>query len=174
MKQYHYSVDAVLNDESRRTVYNSKGEAVGYVQRIYSNKLKRLLDHHFDFRYFLMYESEVYGKTYEIKKIFRRGKLWFEGRFAGNKDKTIITYDNWRIGIPELKIIEKNLLIKIEKEFEVPSRFYEEDVCIATWQATFDEPSQLFSIVLQISDDATVQDPAYYIAICQATLFIGA
>lgn len=173
MKQYYYTVDAVLNDESKRSVY-SEGKEVGYVQRIYSNKLKRILDQHFDFRYFLVYECMINSQTYTIKKIFRRGKLWFEGHYEGKKEKTIITYDNWRIGIPELKIIEKDLLIKIEKEFEEPSRFYEGDVCIATWQAVYDEASQSFSLVLQISDEATVQDPAYYVAISQATLFIGA
>jgi hypothetical protein len=173
MKQYEYTVDSILNDESQKPVYYN-GENVGYVQRIYSNKLKKVLDHHFDFRYFLIYECAIGGRKFKIKKIFRRGKLWYEGKYEGAKEKTIITYDNWRIGIPELKIIEKDFFIKIEKEFEEPSRFYEGDVCIATWQAVFDEASQSFSITLQITDEATVQDPAYYIAISQATLFIGA
>lgn len=173
MKQYEYTVDSILNDETKKTVYFN-GNNIGYVQRIYSNKLKKMLDHHFDFRYFLMYECAINGRKFSIKKIFRRGKLWYEGKYEGAKDKTIITYDNWRIGIPELKIIEKDLTIKIEKEIEEPSRFYEGDLCIATWEAVFDEVSETFSIFLQISDEATIQDPAYYIAISQATLFIGA
>ena len=173
MKQYEYIVNAVLNDESQKPVYFN-GENVGYVQRIYSNKLKKLLDKYFDFRYFLVYECAIDGRKYSVKKIFRRGKLWYEGKYEGSKEKTIITYDNWRIGIPELKIIEKDLVIKIEKEFEEPSRFYEGDLCVATWHASFDEASQTFTIIVQISDEATVQDPAYYIAISQATLFIGA
>lgn len=173
MKQYDYTVDSILNDESQKPVYfNSKN--VGYIQRIYSNKLKKVLDQYFDYRYFLVYECAIGGRKFTVKKIFRRGKLWFEGKYADAKEKTIITYDNWRIGIPELKIIEKDLIIKIEKEFDEPSRFYEGELCIATWHATFNEESQSFSIVLQISDEATVQDPAYYIAISQATLFIGA
>ena len=173
MKQYEYTVDSNLNDETQRPVYFN-GNSIGYVQRIYSNKLKKMLDHHFDYRYFLVYECAIGERKYTVKKIFRRGKLWYEGKYAGAKDKTIITYDNWRIGIPELNIIEKDLTIKIEKELEEPSRFYEGDLCIGTWEATFNEASEIFSIVLQISDEATIQDPAYYIAISQATLFIGA
>ena len=173
MKQYKYTVDSILNDETQKPVYFN-GNNIGYVQRIYSNKLKKMLDHHFDFRYFLVYECVIDGRKFSIKKIFRRGKLWYEGKYEGAKEKTIITYDNWRIGIPELKIIEKGLTIKIEKEFEEPSRFYEGDVCIATWEAVFNEESETFTINLQVSDEATIQDPAYYIAISQATLFIGA
>ena len=80
MKQYEYTVDSLLNDESQKPVYDN-GEIVGYVQRIYTNKLKKVLDHHFDFRYFLVYECKIDGRKYTVKKIFRRGKLWYEGKY---------------------------------------------------------------------------------------------
>lgn len=173
MKKYTYYIEAQLDDESKQPIYH-EGVQVGFVKRVYSNTIKKLLDRQFDFRYFVIYTSEVINKRYTVKKIFRRGKLWFEGHYEGSKQKTIITYENWRIGIPELKIIDPKVQIKIEKEMEEPSRFLEGDQSVAVWYAQFDEQAQRFFIQLEISEAATIQEPAFYIAISQATLFIGA
>ena len=63
MKHYEYTVDSKLNDETQRPVYFN-GNSIGYVQRIYSNKLKKMLDHHFDYSYFLVYECAIDGLKY--------------------------------------------------------------------------------------------------------------
>lgn len=173
MSTYQYIVSAELNDETIKSIYQNKTK-VGEVQRIYTNKLKKLLDQSFGFRYFLMYRATVHNKSYIVKKIFRRGKLWFEGNYDAEKKKTIITYDNWRIGIPELLIMHENIKIKIEKEMELPSRFFEGEIEIANWQAIYNEQEQTFTIELNILEEASIQDPAFYIAISQSTLFIGA
>ena len=76
--------------------------------------------------------------------------------------------------MPELVILHENKKIKVEKELEEASCFYENEEVIATWQAQFDEAQQQFHLTLQISEQASVQDPAFYVAISQATLFIGA
>ena len=173
MTIYTYKVSAELNDQTEQPIFSGDSK-IGDVQRVYSNKLKRLVDQYFDYRYFLIYEASVNLKSFRVKKIFRRGKLWFEGKYADGASKTIITYDNWRIGVPELLILHEQTKIKIEKEIEEPSRFYEGEEVIATWHAVFDEQQQQFDITLEIKQTATIQEPAFYIAIAQATLFIGA
>lgn len=173
MKTYHYTVSAELNNETKTPVYYDNIK-MGEICRVYSNRLKKLLDSYFDFRYFLVYEAAVAQKRYTVKKIFRRGKLWFEGTYEGEKKKTIITYDNWRVGVPELIILHENCTIKIEKELEMPSRFFEGDTEIATWHAVYNEKELSFQVELNIMDEATIQEPSFYIAISQATLFIGA
>lgn len=173
MKTIKYSVSEMINNSEPSTIYTD-GVATGTVQRIYSNKIKKLVDSYFDYRYFLQYEAEDLGEKFRVKKIFRRGKLWYEGRYEGVRAKTIITYDNWRIGIPELYIIQDQIKIKIEKEHEEASLFYEGDTMIARWQAIFNEEQQCFDIELQIEESATIQEVAFYVAISQATLFIGA
>ena len=173
MKTYHYTVSAELNDETKLPVYQDNLK-IGQVRRVYTNKLKKLLDGYFEFRYFLVYEAEIEQKRYTVKKIFRRGKLWFEGKYEGEKKKTIITYDNWRVGVPELMILHENCTIKIEKELELPSRFIEGETEIASWHAVYNEEEQIFQVELNIMDEATIQEPSFYIAISQATLFIGA
>lgn len=173
MKTYNYIVSDQLEDETLRPIFIDN-EQVGNVRRIYSNKLKKKLDQFFDYRYFLIYEATIQNHTYSVKKIFRRGKLWFEGFDHSSKKKTIITYDNWRIGVPELKIIDERATLKINKEFEKPSLFYEGDIQVASWLATYNEMEKIFDIILIIEENATIQDPAFYITISQATLFIGA
>jgi hypothetical protein len=173
MINYTYKVSAELNDQTEQPIFQDEKQ-IGEVHRVYSNKLKRLVDQYFDYRYFLIYEAAVHTKIFRVKKIFRRGKLWFEGKYVDESSKTIITYDNWRIGVPELLILHEQVKIKIEKEIEEPSRFYEGEEVIATWHAVFDEQSQQFDVTLQINQMATIQEPAFYIAIAQATLFIGA
>lgn len=173
MKTYQYNVSAELDNESKLPIYDDN-QIIGNVQRVYSNRLKKLLDRYFDFRYFLVYEVTIAHKSFTVKKIFRRGKLWFEGKYEGEKKKTIITYDNWRVGVPELIILHEDCKIKVEKEIELPSRFYEGEKEIATWHAVYNEEEQSFRVELNIMDDATIQDPSFYIAISQATLFIGA
>jgi hypothetical protein len=136
MKIYEYKVSGQLNDETPQAIFHN-GQQIGEVRRMYSNKLKKKLDQYFDYRYFLLYEATIESHVYRIKKIFRRGKLWFEGVDQTTNKKTIVTYDNWRIGVPELKIIDERAVLKIEKEFEEPSRFYENDEVVATWQAQY-------------------------------------
>lgn len=173
MKTIKYSVSEMINNSDPSSIYIDD-IVTGTVQRIYSNRLKKLVDSYFDYRYFLQYEAEVSGEKFRVKKIFRRGKLWYEGRYEGERKKTIITYDNWRVGVPELYIIQDQLKIKIEKEHEEASRFYEGDIIIARWQAIFNEEQKCFDIELQIEESATIQEVAFYVAISQATLFIGA
>ena len=173
MKTYHYHVSAELNNESKMPVYDDNTK-IGEVRRVYTNRLKKLLDGYFDFRYFLVYEAATAQNRFTVKKVFRRGKLWFEGKYVGDKKKTIITYDNWRVGVPELIILHEDCNIKIEKEIELPSRFFEGEAEIATWHAVYNEEEQRFQVELKIMDEATIQEPSFYIAISQATLFIGA
>lgn len=108
-----------------------------------------------------------------MKKIFRRGKVWFEGKDLVLNEKYIINYENWRIGVPELFISSEKFKMKIDKEMEDWSNFIINDEVIARWLAVYDEQSDMFSVKLVIWDEAPIQEPAFYIAIAQATLFIG-
>lgn len=173
MRKFSYKVSAIINDEAECPIF-CDNQNVGFVKRVYSNRMKKLLDSIFDDRYFVQYECSISGKTYITKKVARRGKLWFEGMYEGEKKKTIIGFENWRLAIPELKIINEQVEIKIEKELENPSRFFEGNKCIATWHAKYIEQEQMFEVTFELLEEATVQEPAFYIAISQATLFIGA
>lgn len=174
MKQFTYSVEGNIKSTARQTIFNEQGEAVATVEREYSNGLKKLLDGYFDYRYFLTYIArDMDGAAqFTTKKIFRRGKVWFEGRDA-TRNKYVINYENWRIGVPELFITGNDLKMKIDKEMEGWSQFYVGDDNIARWQAVYDEAVDQFHMTLQIEEASPVQDIAFYAAIAQATLFIG-
>lgn len=174
MKQYTYSVEGNIKSTAKQAVYNEEGTAVATVERVYSNGLKKLLDGYFDYRYFLTYVARgVDGNAqFTVKKIFRRGKVWFEGRNAGGM-KFIINYENWRIGVPELFITGGDVKMNIDKEMEGWSEFYVGDVNIARWQAVYDEAADQFHMTLQIEEMSPVQDVTFFVAIAQATLFIG-
>lgn len=175
MKSYHYKATAKLNTTDREVIYTSEGSTIGTVERIYDNGLKKLVDIYFDYRYFLKYAVHDTGgeKQFEVKKIFRRGKVWFEGRGLGMPDKYMINYENWRIGVPELFITGNGLKMKIDKEMEGWSEFLVDDVSIGRWKADYDEQANDFTMEMQIEETSPIQEPAFFIAIAQATLFIG-
>lgn len=174
MKQFTYTVPGDIKATAPQPIYDDAQTAVATVARVYENGLKKLLDIYFDYRYFLTYTvSNLQGETqFTVKKIFRRGKVWFEGK-APTGEKYIISYENWRIGVPELFISGNGMKMNIEKQMEGWSEFYMDGTIRARWQAAYDEPSDTFRMTLQIEDDSPVKDVAFFTAIAQATLFIG-
>lgn len=75
--------------------------------------------------------------------------------------------------MPELFVTGNQLKMKIDKEMEDWSTFLVDDEVIARWLAVYDETNDVFQITLELSEQASIQEPAFYIAIAQATLFIG-
>ena len=175
MKHYTYTVQGNIKSTAVQTIYNDEKVAVATVERVYDNGLKKLLDSYFDYRYFLKYTvRDLQGEPqFTVKKIFRRGKVWFEGTTPETKEKYIISYENWRIGVPELFISGRGMKMKIEKQMEGWSEFYLDDARVARWQAEYDEVADEFNMTLQIDEERAMQDVAFFTAIAQATLFIG-
>lgn len=104
MQIYTYQALGDIKSTVAQPIVNANGEQIQLVQRVYDNRLKKLLDGYFDNRYFLKYqvlanEGQI---LYEAKKIFRRGKVWFEVKDYTTDERFIINYENWRIGVPEL------------------------------------------------------------------------
>lgn len=175
MQTYTYEVLGDIKSTTQQPIYNEEGMQVLKVQRIYDNGLKKLLDGYFDHRYFLKYvvQQNDGQPIFQTKKIFRRGKVWFEGIDLTTNEKYIINYENWRIGVPELFISGNSFKMKIEKEMEDWSNFTVNDTVVARWRAVYDEPKDVFNVMFELSKEAQIQHPAFYIAIAQATLFIG-
>ena len=177
MRKFTYQALADIKSTEPQPIFNEQGEHIESVQRVYDNGLKKLLDGYFDHRYFLKYEVlDKSGQAiFQTKKIFRRGKVWFEAYDFITNDKYIINYENWRIGVPELFITGtgNQLKMQIDKEMDDWSTFLIDDEVIAKWLAVYDEKSDVFQITFELSDAAPIQQTAFYIAIAQATLFIG-
>ncbi|WP_274309863.1 peptide ABC transporter ATPase [Solibacillus daqui] len=175
MQQFTYKALGDIKSTNPQPIRNEAGEQVQLLERVYDNGLKRLLDGYFDYRYFLKYRvtNNDGAPIFEAKKIFRRGKVWFEGKDFVSNETYRINYENWRIGLPELFVSGPNLKMKIDKEMEDWSNFIVEDEIIARWKASYDEASDEFTVMLELAESAPVQNTAFYIAIAQATLFIG-
>ena len=174
MKIYTYKALGNIKSQEPQII-SEQGKRVGTVERVYDSGLKKLLDGYFDNRYFLKYIVHDVNQTplFQVKKVFRRGKLWYAGIDLITGEKYIISYENWRIGIPELFINGKSQKVKIEKEMETWSDFILNDKVIARWLAVYDEQLDEFVITLEVEEDSPVQNMAFFIAIAQATLFIG-
>lgn len=173
MKIYKYTVPQEIDSTKKVEVFDETGKTICYVLRRYSNSFKKLLDRFFDYRYFLQYvvENPNGDILFSCNKIARKGRMWFEAFDFVARKKMMVTYENWRLGIPELTIIDGDRKIKIEKEMEDWSRFIFENQVIAKWKADFIE--EQFLIILQIEENSPLHDVAFFIAISQATLFIG-
>lgn len=173
MKTFTYIHPEEIEFTGDVLVLDENGQTIAISKRIYDNILKKTIDQIFDFRYFIKYEvSNPEGvPLFSAKKINKRGKLWFEGIDVLSNKKYIISYENWRIGIPTLYISEGQMKIQLEKEWEDWSRFLIEDVEIAKWKAVHSEGH--FEMTLKIHDHSPIQNHAFFIAICQATLFVG-
>lgn len=77
-----YEVDGDIKSTVQKPIYNESGEQIYFVQRIYDNGLKKLLDGYFDHRYFLKYAiHNNSGQTvFEVKKFFVAGKYGLKGK----------------------------------------------------------------------------------------------
>lgn len=175
MQIYTYQALGDIKSTVAQPIVNANGEQTQFVQRVYDNRIKKLLDGYFDNRYFLKYqvlanEGQI---LYEAKKIFRRGKVWFEVKDYTTDERFIINYENWRIGVPELFVSGTNFKMKIDKEMDDWSNFLVEDEIVARWLAVYDEAQDQFSLTLELYENAPIQKVGFYIAIAQAALFIG-
>lgn len=156
------------------SILNESGETSSTVQRVYSNALKKVFDKTMDFRYFVRFD--VHDHTgqplFTCKKVSRRGRVHFRGKDLVTGKDYMIAYDGWQIMIPDLLITDGEQQIKLSKEMEDWSIFTWNEVSIARWQATFCETH--FDITLEIEDNSPIQHEAFFIAIAQAVLFVGA
>lgn len=155
-------------------VLNGAGKVSSTVQRIYTNGLKKAFDRTMDYRYFVRFDaSDVDGQPlFTCKKMSRRGRVHFRGKdFVTGKDY-MIAYDGWQIMIPDLIITDGEQKITLNKEMEDWSVFLLNEQPIARWQAVFRDT--YFDITLQIEETSPIQHEAFFIAIGQAVLFVGA
>lgn len=173
MQKYTYQQPVSIELTPMTSVYNEQGIVVHTFQRHYSSGIKKFFDKLMDFRYFLRYN--VYDTNEQLvficKKVIRKGRVHFEAVDCLHAKKYIISYDKWRELIPDLVITDGNMHIKIDKEMDDWSRFMHNDQEIARWKAELGED---FSIQLEIAKDSPIQDIAFFIAISQCALFIGA
>ncbi|WP_042473448.1 tubby C-terminal domain-like protein [Bacillus ndiopicus] len=175
MNQYTYQLLGNIASTEKVPIVGIDGEKVADVARVYSNRLKRLVDGYFDYRYFLTYEmTDLRGEpTFRITKKIRRGKLWFEAFSYIKQERYTVTYENWRIGLPELTIHWSGGIMKIDKQMEGWSNFLVNDEIVARWQAVYVEAEDAFHVILQIEPHSPIQQADFFVAISQATLFIG-
>ena len=81
MKIYQYTHPQQIESTNKHAVIDESGEVVCYVQRQYSNGLKKLVHSVFEYRYFLQYDvkNNNGSKIFSCKKVARKGRMWFEG-----------------------------------------------------------------------------------------------
>lgn len=174
MKRYTYTHPTDISYTGDISVFNEQNEVVAIVRRIYDNPVKRALDRLLDFRYFVKFEVEnmLGTKCFDIKRMTRRGKLWFEATDYEFNKKYIVSYENWRVGIPELFISDGTLKMKLEKEMEDWSNYYIDERLIARWKADFSDDK--FTMTLEIEEDSPISNVEFFVGVSQMTLFIGA
>ena len=175
MKTYSYELTTQLNSTEDIHVFE-EGKHVYTINRVYDNGLKKLVDGYFDYRYFLKYvvKNTTGEPVFMCKKVQRKGRLWFEATDYRTNEQYMINYENWRIGVPELFIKGEGLDMKIDKEMEDWSNFLIEETIVARWLPVYNEEAQTFTITLEQLQENLKQDAAFFLAIAQATLFIGA
>ena len=175
MKTYSYELTTQLNSTEDIHVFE-EGKHVYTINRVYDNGLKKLVDGYFDYRYFLKYvvKNTTGEPVFMCKKVQRKGRLWFEATDYRTNEQYMINYENWRIGVPELFIKGEGLDMKIDKEMEDWSNFLIEETIVARWLPVYNEEAQTFTITLERLQENLKQDAAFFLAIAQATLFIGA
>lgn len=173
MKRYFYTHPNTINDTHEFTVRNEQEQELFTCQRTYSNRVKRALDRLLENKYFLTYKAYDMNlhPLFTCKKISRKGKIYFEAVDENTKEKYTIGYDGWQRLIPDLVITKNDFVMKIHKEMDNWSTFEENDKVIAKWKATLID--EVFQIELQISEEATIRNPAFYSVICQCVLYIG-
>ena len=174
MKIYNYIHPEAIEHTGAIPVLDEQNRKVLQFKRVYNSSIKKKLDRLLDYRYFLKYEVETIDgePLFKIRKINRRGKLWFEGIDVTSNKKFIISYENWRIGLPILYVTDGQSKITLDKSIDEWSTFLIGDEVIAKWKAEFIDSN--FHMTLMIDSKSPIQQPQFFIAIAQAALFVGA
>ncbi|QPQ35453.1 MULTISPECIES: tubby C-terminal domain-like protein [unclassified Lysinibacillus] len=174
MRTFTYKQPAAIESTNVVQIVDEEGQVSSNVQRIYSNGLKKVFDRMMDYRYFVQFDVRAQDgqRLFTCKKISRRGRVHFKGKDILTGKDYMIAYDGWQIMIPDLIITDGHLKIMLNKEMEDWSVFTLDEQPIARWQAIFHETH--FDITLQIEDTSPIQHEAFFIAIGQAVLFVGA
>lgn len=174
MKTFTYKQPAAIESTEIVEVLDDKGKVSSTVQRVYSNVFKKIFDRSMDYRYFVRFDvTSTDGRPlFTCKKVSRRGRVYFKGKDLGTGKDYMIAYDGWKIMIPDLIIMDGERKIMLNKEMEDWSVFKIDEQPIARWKAIFRETH--FDIELQIEDTSPIQQEAFFIAIGQAVLFVGA
>ncbi|MGE7090634.1 tubby C-terminal domain-like protein [Lysinibacillus sp. NPDC048646] len=174
MKTFTYKQPTAIESLEAIQILNEAGAVSSTVQRIYSNVLKKAFDRTMDYRYFVRFDaSSVDGQPlFTCKKMSRRGRVHFRGKDLVTGKDYMIAYDGWQIMIPDLIITDGEQKITLNKEMEDWSVFSLNEQPIARWQAIFRDTH--FDITLQIEEASPIQHEAFFIAIGQAVLFVGA
>ena len=173
MKRYLYTHPNTINDTQPFTIRDEQDQELFTCQRTYSNRVKQALDRLLENKYFLTYKAydKDHHPLFTCKKISRKGKIYFEATDEKTKEKYTIGYDGWQRLIPDMVITKEDFVMKIHKEMEDWSTFVEDDKVIAKWKASLKD--DVFQMELQISDEATIRNPAFYTVVCQCVLYIG-
>lgn len=151
-----------------------EGQNVFTYQRVYSNKLKKILDAAMDFRYFVQYDvHNLQGEQlFTIKKYARRRRIIYNAADAHNT--FLISYDGQFLMMPELHIHSKSgMKMELHQNIDDWSIFKDHTQQYARWLSTFDEDTKTFAMTLEILEEHPVMTAAHYIGIAQMTLFIG-
>ncbi|WP_107925864.1 tubby C-terminal domain-like protein [Lysinibacillus parviboronicapiens] len=174
MKTFTYKQPTAIESTEVIQILNEAGAVSSTVQRIYANRLKKAFDRSMDYRYFVRFDaSSVDGHPlFTCKKMSRRGRVHFQGKDLVTGKDYMIAYDGWQIMIPDLIITDGEQKITLNKEMEDWSVFSLNEQPIARWQAGFQDSH--FDITLQIEEASPIQHEAFFIAIGQAVLFVGA
>lgn len=150
------------------------GQNVFTYNRVYSNKLKKILDAALDFRYFVQYDvHDLQGEQlFTIKKYARKRRIIYNAR--DKEMKFLISYDGQFVMIPELHIHrEDGMKMELHKNIDDWSIFKDATTEYARWNSAFDEQTETFQMTLEVMQEHPVMTPAHYIGIAQMTLFIG-
>lgn len=173
MKQYFYTHPNTIVETPEIFVKNEATQNVGTVQRMYGNGVSRFFDRMMDYKYFVKYEAHIQDYDRAMcRKISRKGRVFYRAEIEGEKPFEI-GYIGWRDLIPDLQITNGDTTMILHKEHEGWSNFEWQDTDYARWQAVLNEETNQFEVELQIETIAPIQNPAFYIAIAQTTLFIG-
>ncbi|MFJ8260940.1 hypothetical protein ACIQ4I_03130 [Rummeliibacillus sp. NPDC094406] len=173
MNSYYYVHPNTIKETPILEIQNEQKEKIFTCQRIYSNFLKRVIDKLLENKYFLTYKTYnlEQQELFTCRKISRKGKVYYEVIDEQQNEKYTIAYDGWQRMIPDLILTKGDFLMKIHKEMEDWSTFLVNDRVVARWRANLQNDS--FHIELQIEEEATITNPAFYIAISQCVLYIG-
>lgn len=173
MQTYHYKLPMNLQYTEEIPI-TMNGDQVGTLKRVYTNGLKKVIDRMFDQKYFVQIEAQVKGFEKTVcKKIQRKGKIYYDAIEEG-KPLYRIAYIGWKELIPDLMISNKKDQMTLEMNREDWSLFLYNEKTIARWRADYIEESDCFEISFEMLEESPFQNPALFIAIAQATLFIGA
>lgn len=169
MKTYTYLAPKIKLSTKLVEVLDEYGKSVCKFKRSYKNSVIRIANFLLGNDFFVQYH--IFSNNEEWSYSGRKIPKWSRAHYLIKNHKTsqefYISYSNGPIA-PDLLVQSDEMQFTVKQIHSEWIKFYYQGIEIARWKM-----AEFFKVYLEIETNSPIQEPEFFICICQCIFYIG-